>query len=123
MDSLRRTRSHGGNQCYRGDPMHAVKHVREVSKTLAAIKNGSVLRRNGPDFWLEPNGGRVPTDVAEWVIIDPRVETKVDAFSYIAQTWRYVSEEVSLYERVAEAPEGGPEGAGAAAAGPGSPPL
>jgi hypothetical protein len=96
--------------------MHAVEHVREVSKTLAAIKGGSVLRRNGPDFWLEPNGGRVPTDVAEWVIIDPRVETKLDAFSYITQTWRYVSEEVSLYERVAEAPEGAPEVAGAAAA-------
>jgi hypothetical protein len=96
--------------------MHAVEHVREVSKTLAAIKGGSVLRRNGPDFWLEPNGGRVPADVAEWVIIDPRVETKLDAFSYITQTWRYVSEEVSLYERVAEAPEGAPEVAGAAAA-------
>jgi hypothetical protein len=49
------------------------------------------------------------------VHVDPRVETKLDAFSYITQTWRYVSEEVSLYERMAEAPEGAPEGAGAAA--------
>jgi hypothetical protein len=128
MDSFRRARCSGAHRTYSGDSMHAVVHVRQLSGVLEALKRGAALcvglHAGEVAYWIEPDGRRIPQDVAEPLLGDPRIEASEGGIvCNITQTWRYVSGEVSLYEGVAEADCCAPESASAASEGPASIPV
>jgi len=99
---------------------NAADHVRNIKSVLKDLEGGATLccqlSHDEALFWLEPYCRPVPRDVAEWVIIDPRVQENKDSLFGPSQTWRYVNAEISVQQGVAEANQGAPEGAGTAPA-------